>query len=145
MRVVGVGSALSLTGIIPNSDKDIPAAPVVFVDGLYASGCYYHPHPGVTRIGGREFECNRGILVADVEKDFDGRGDALAHEWRHHWQYCHGWVSDSRGLQRPNEEYYEFIRRYFRSSRSEMDAELYAWRVTGKPYEPWADALKVAI
>lgn len=82
------------------------------------------------------------ILVSDISRDDFEIGEEiedsmLPHEWRHHWQYCNGYKSDSLGWPPDSAPttpttYDQQIRTFFRQSHTEMDALMYAWKVTGK-------------
>lgn len=121
-----------------NSDKAAGFPPVVLsedaeVDGERVAGFYCRPERGEYLVGDRFFPLDRGLIVATHDA-------AVAHEWRHHWQWFHGWEYD--GLGWPPRSYARDIRRYFRGSKSEMDALLYEARRVPDPFhEEWFDLI----
>lgn len=135
---------LALRAVVSNSNKDVSIpriAHVVNLESGRASGYYVRPRKQEMLIGGRYVDLSAGLIAVDVESDFEGCGDVLAHEWRHHWQFCAGWKYDGVGLGGIAKEYWSGIRSYFRRSRSEMDALKYEWRVSGYVFEPWEWAI----
>jgi hypothetical protein len=107
-------------------DRSLVVPEIVFHLGVAhngvgeCSGFYAHPGKYELLIDGRYVDAHFGIIVVGLDKRIDIPG-VLAHEWRHHWQLHNGFEWDhlkwdaSRGWEAG-------IRKYFRSSRSEMDA-----------------------
>jgi len=132
--------SLDLRGIVPLSEKDIPAVPIVYVEDPTVTGRYCFSSHQEIQIGQRFYDLQRGLILVSIfsRDDFEVSDEIevniLAHEWRHHWQYCNGYKSDSLGWPPPNvpDVYDQQIRAFFRRSCVEMDALIYAWKVTGK-------------
>ena len=69
----------------------------------------------------------------DTDSDIE---HVLAHEHRHHWQLLSGWEYDA-----PNYTDGSPVRDYFTTSRSELDAELFALKLTSS--KGYRDALEL--
>ena len=132
--------SLYLAAFLRPSDKDIPQPAVCLVSGYQAGGCYYHPSQSEVQLGNRFIDAERGILVMDINSE----DDSLAHEWRHHWQFINGWVYDGHQWG-SGADYWTNLKRYFRTSRSEMDALVFSQQRTASVHEGWLDVLQVAV
>ena len=132
--------SLDLRGIVPLSEKDVPTVPIVYVDDSTVGGRYIRPSREECQVGQRFYDLRRGLILVSLllRDEFhingDHEADTLAHEWRHHWQYCNGYKSDSLGWPPPNvpDVYSQQIRAFFCQSYVEMDALMFAWRAIGK-------------
>lgn len=105
--------------------------------GVEVGGFYVSPRRDELEVGGRFYDLAGGLIVARCDS-------TVAHEWRHHWQWFHGWTYDGIGWPpKPYRSYWDGIRRYFRESRSEMDALLYeVERVPVDSTLSWLEAIR---
>lgn len=133
---------LYLSQFVPNSEKGLPVPRVAFAH-LEVGGYYCHPTDEERWVGSRPLDCRRGLIVVDVSEDQE---EALAHEWRHHWQKMNGWKYDGVGWDcaTPDDQYNQRIKEYFQRSRSEMDALLFSRRVGSETLRGWLDLLEIA-
>ncbi len=120
-----------------NLDKTLLLPKVVFFpserlvinsDVYPCSGLYLHPFEWEVRINGEFHDGQRGIILASTQNP-ELTPAAIAHEWRHHWQFCNGLLpakpggwSEADG--RP-ENYASAIKKYFRTQWHEFDALQY--------------------
>jgi hypothetical protein len=133
--------SLALRPFLPLSEKDLPTPRVLYVDGVPYGGIYFHPKDEGEVIGQRHIDLSRGALIVSTENFAE---DTLAHEWRHHWQFCNGWKYDGvnwppRGLEQAS--YDAQVHAYFCGSKSEMDALKWSWRATGVKDDRWEWAI----
>ena len=104
---------------VRNEDKSLVIPEVIFASVENIGGYYLEPEHREHFIGNRFVDGRFGVIVVSV---FDQPFEAtLSHEWRHHWQVCHGWEYDGINWNSPA-DYDAGIREYFRRSRSELDA-----------------------
>jgi hypothetical protein len=107
-----------------HAEKWLPAPTIVIVSRKFANNAEaaWQPPQAEVFLEGRYYEARNGLIVL-ADNACDG---ALAHEFRHHWQYWHGWKYDGNGagmnLVLP---YKQAIVEFFHGSRSEVDALLY--------------------
>lgn len=134
--------SLALRGLVPLSEKDVPAVPIVYMEDSEIGGMYHRPVRRECQIGQRFYDLRRGLILLsllscsdfEISDNYDYEATGLAHEWRHHWQHWHGYESDSLGWPPPGafDSYNQQIREFYTQSYTEMDALLFSWRVTGK-------------
>jgi hypothetical protein len=78
---------------------------------------------------GKSHDLIFGAILVNPEY-CDGIERILAHEWRHHWQYFHGWKYDGKNLLFGDDWTSDTAFNYFTNSKSEVDAmrfeEMYA-------------------
>lgn len=106
---------------VRNVDKSMVVPEVVFESLSDRGGYYLRPTREEVYIEGRYYDRQRGMIVIGTKypRNF---ASVLAHEWRHHWQFCHGWKYDGIGLSGVHADYDTGIRDYFWKSWSEADA-----------------------
>ena len=101
-------------------DRQLPVPEVFYVSGITAGGFYFQPLRRSRVWEGLEVPPSRGLIMVNV--DYGPSVPAiLAHEFRHHWQRFHGWRSDTQPY-RTDLPTHIALRRFYRASRSEMDA-----------------------
>lgn len=108
---------------IRNVDKSLFIPEVVVADeGV--SGHYLSPLKEECYLDGGWFDRRFGIIVISPDQAEEEVEGTLAHEWRHHWQECHGWKYDGVPLRACGFEksYDAAIIHFFTKSASEMDA-----------------------
>ena len=126
---------------IRNIDKSLVMPNVIFPSTLKVGGWYSSPEEGQEYIDGCYYDKCFGIIAVDgnlPEKDHAG---VIAHEWRHHWQICHGWKFDGMGEQNlfhliDSVGYDTAILKFFSKSKAEMDALKFQYKYSGV-YESW--------
>lgn len=139
--VLRPGMLIFPDGFRPKSDKEYGFPPVVLledprVNGERIGGAYFRPSDTEIEFGGLRYRGQRGLIIV---RDDDESHTTIAHEWRHHWQWCNGWEYDGLGWP-PTRSYENDIRRYFRGSRSELDALVYEFTWTkSERNEHWVD------
>lgn len=106
------------------TEKDILMPSIVFED-IFVGGCYCSPKEDEAYINGKYYPLDNGILVISENYTDDFVINAIAHEWRHHWQWWHGIEDDYKGLNQ-NLPYKKMIVKYFSESSTEMDALLFS-------------------
>ena len=104
-------------------DKDILPPPVIYED-IDASGECYWPRHTTVQIGEHEHSLHRGLIVINPKTIIPS---ALAHEWRHLWQFYNvrplgnsNWSKHAR-----RKTYQEAIVSYFVNDPAEYDALLF--------------------
>lgn len=124
-------------------DKFLPTPILVFDYEKEYGGYYLHPEKTEYQIGDSFFNCKNGIIVVSTAFDHNSLQNTIAHEYRHHWQFCKGWIYDGIGWNLPSEEDYDItLKNFFNSSKSEMDAYLFSVKVAyDKVMEYWLELL----
>ena len=88
----------------------------------------YSPQEGEYLIGERFYDFSRGVIViSDQFRDDRYIQNAIAHEYRHHWQHVTG--NDFNApidFEMKDEDYKDRIVKFFLSSGDEMDALLFS-------------------
>lgn len=129
------------TNWLRNFDRTIPIPEVMFYPLRGCAGKYYRPQETeMYDLDGRPYEMHRGVIV--VSPKFEEHVAAnIAHEWRHHWQYHRGikFVIPKKDPQW-DDDYELKLLQYFTSSRTELDALRFEYRVAGI-HEYWEDVL----
>lgn len=88
------------------------------------SGCYYKPEKNKeVYINGKHYDLKNGVVVI-TEADQIDSDTVLAHEFRHHWQFCKG--INERSKWNPTGNYKRDIISYFTKHKTEIDALLYS-------------------
>lgn len=88
-------------------------------DGLLEeAGFYCPPFDGLLDLGGSLFAADAGVIVISGCQFFPS---TLAHEWRHHQQWCHGFRFPERLPLEFDDDYEADIRTFFRQPH-EYDA-----------------------
>ena len=114
---------------LAKKNKDI-SLPFVMFDNLPYGGFYCAPERGEILINEKYYPLDKGLIGIDIGEEDNFVINTIAHEWRHHWQVMNGWELDSIGWNFDNDKPYEQkIIKYFRSSRSEMDALRYSNKI----------------
>jgi hypothetical protein len=113
---------------IRNEDKSLVLPTVVFAPLSSYSGYYVSPRAGEREIEGGFYDLHFGLIVVSTLNP-ENVAATLAHEWRHHWQACNGWVYDGIGWHSQSPANYDrAIKEYFTRSRCEFDALRFEWR-----------------
>lgn len=121
--------------------KHLPTPELVFVDGMEdKAGFYVWPDEVEFETGGKCYKANNGLICISTVWP-ENIPEVLAHEWRHHWQYCtFGYIPEWPYIETEDYEYDTY--RYF-SAWHEMDAELFAHRKHPTEWsEWWLDLMK---
>ena len=100
----------------------MPLPTVVFAPAPGCGGYFIRPRSGFYLVEDNQlYPVEYGLIVVSTLEDDENFGSIIAHEWRHIWQYWHGWEYD--GLDWVDSgDYDASIVRYFKSSVSEADA-----------------------
>lgn len=110
---------------VRKEDKSLLMPQVVFSRCNLYGGRYYPPEEDETLIEDQFYPLNKGIIEISTLHPEDIE-NTIAHEWRHHWQQCHGWEYDGIGWdilpEDSDDKYYEAVVDYFTQSYSEFDA-----------------------
>lgn len=106
-------------------DKDISLPRIVFAEMKNCGGFYVPPEKDEYYFNGTYYEREKGILFIGDTNDDSFVINAIAHEWRHHWQFVSGFDFDHAELN-CDLEYKDIIIDYFKSSWTEMDALLFS-------------------
>lgn len=97
--------------------------------GVSVGGFYQKPKNIEWFIDDRYVDGRFGlIVVATMDGDQVARS-TLAHEWRHHWQQHNGIPPDNAHWNPAGMTWEQAIRKYFRQSKTEMDALLFEQKV----------------
>ena len=111
-------------------NKDISLPLFVYQNNLPYSGCYYRPEKSEILINERYYSLKKGLIVMQPDNDDDDfMINAIAHEWRHHWQENNGIKLNSVRWDLLQGTYDQKIVKYFKSSYTEMDALLWASKI----------------
>jgi len=105
-------------------DKDIPM-PLILFEKISVGGYYCRPAKTEWYLNGKHYPLDNGLLVVNIETEYDFIVNGIAHEWRHHWQWWMGVTSDCPGWNGGG-SYKKNIMQYFLCSRTEMDALLFS-------------------
>ena len=124
-------------GWLNHKAKDLTPPALFVVEGLvlgFTSGCYYRPFRGEVVLDGRCVSTERGLIVISGLNESRGLDsqeapNALAHEWRHHWQT----FNVRRGLPSHwgkswSADYENSIVKFFKNPH-EMDALLFSYHI----------------
>ena len=124
------------TNWLKRFDRSLTQPEVVFVadlniDGVKVGGYYIEPQSREVAVGEFLVDAQFGVIAVSSNKEDDFIASTIAHEWRHHWQRHNGikfdhikWTGDK------SIPWEDSIRKYFLSSRSEMDALLFEGRTS---------------
>ena len=114
------------------TQKDISAPPVIEMAAAGFSGQYYPIEHAEVCLGGRHWSLAKGLIVLNTVaiSDHHDEADVIAHEWRHHWQFLHGWKYDGKPPINHEwgggETWRQNVKRYYTTSKSELDAMHFA-------------------
>jgi hypothetical protein len=127
-------------------DKSLIMPEVVFSSLDWAGGQYFRPfHGEELLIDGKHYPREHGLIeVSTIQNATDWEIAAtLAHEWRHHWQACHG-IEFAEAFKWPhkfdNDDYDDLIVKFFTLNTYEMDAVRFQHRYT-KIHDEWEELL----
>ncbi len=108
-------------GWLQRINKELILPELCFAPLEGTAGCYYSPRAcEQVIVGDIAVASDHGIIVVST-KDIGSCGAILAHEWRHHYQHCHGWKPDGIGWSGKG-DYGAELRRFFSASLIERDA-----------------------
>jgi hypothetical protein len=111
-------------------DKFLPAPKVVFAPVVWCSGYYWHPCGGEREVMGSMHDGRKGLIVVSSAYSDGDTANTLAHEWRHHWQWCNGVKFDHTEWDSASPlGYWGAIKEFFRNSRTEYDALMFSLKV----------------
>ena len=115
---------------IRNVDKSLVIPEVVFSSISWCGGRYHQPRKDEKYIDGRYYDLSFGLI--EISSAYpETIEETLAHEWRHHWQCCHGWEFEY-SFDWPEtfdaEKYDDMIVRYFTENNHEMDAVKFQYK-----------------
>jgi hypothetical protein len=101
-------------------DKQVPVPDVAYVSDIHVAGLYISPSIDYIIYDSIHIlPSKNGTII--INSDHDNIAAVIAHEYRHHWQYHHGWSYD--GIQwQFDADYISELTNYYRESHSEMDA-----------------------
>ena len=106
--------------------RHISKPPVYYIEDSDQSGFYINPQRGVYEYKGKEFDMCNGLII--INYDDGDIASTLAHEFRHHWQWCRFGESayenyvDYFSL---TGTYEEKIKQYFNYNQIEHDALMF--------------------
>lgn len=130
---------------IRNFDKSLVIPEVVY-SNVNAGGCYTSPVNNTIVIDDKEYDCRYGII--EVSIDHPEYADAiLAHEWRHHWQACHGWNHEYKykwnhdNYDDDYDVYCNAVIQYLTLNPQELDAIRFQYKYS-RLYEEWEGLLE---
>lgn len=111
-------------------DRSLVTPAIVFankphVEGQECGGYYVRPGKHEWFLDEKYYDCRFGLIV--VSTDWESPAATIAHEWRHHWQLHNGIEFDDKPFD-ASLKWCAAVRKYFRESRSEMDALLFEAR-----------------
>jgi hypothetical protein len=109
-------------------DRSLVVPEVAFSDLTDCGGYYVRPGKYEWPLDGKFIDCRFGLIVVGFGWSAES---TIAHEWRHHWQVHNGWTLDHQRFDH-TVKWEDAIRKYFRESRSEMDALRFEKLVTPK-------------
>jgi hypothetical protein len=126
------------------TDKTLPIPEIMEWPLIGAGGRYYSPNleGEIYTITGKPLSMRYGVIVVGDKYENDVRAGIIAHEWRHHMQHCYGIKYDKpqcNAYEATGKEYSEIARKYFLTSKSEMDALRFQYKHVGflGKYESW--------
>ena len=122
-------------------DKTLVMPEVMFYPMDGCSGRYYYPRKDkeIFDEDGRGYWMRYGVIAINPEVNCDYAG-TIAHEWRHHWQCFNGIPFELSKRPDECEDYNEGLRRYFTSSKTELDAVRFEHKHAGV-WEEWEEPL----
>lgn len=126
---------------IRNVDKSLVIPEVVFSSLDWAGGQCFPPCRDEVCIDGKYYDLKYGLIEISIR--FGDYESTLAHEWRHHWQICNGWVYNHEFLWPKtfyNHDYNDMILKYFTLNSHEMDALRFQNQYSNI-YEEWKEIL----
>ncbi len=109
---------------LAKSDKDILLPPVIFADIPY-SGCLYFPEKKEILLSDKYYPLDKGLILIKEASPGDEIEAAIAHEWRHVWQYYQGDKLNIEWENKPSLSHQEQIIDFFISNPAEYDAFLF--------------------
>lgn len=103
---------------------------VVYSSYWDVAGMYIPPTRGECAIGSKFISSDAGIIVLNPIYH-EGLAATTAHEWRHHWQYSHGYKFQDVDWFKLSKKYSYWlaIKKFFLASITEMDALLFEHRL----------------
>jgi len=106
-------------------NKHISPPPVIFTPNLTYGGMYCSPRNEIQTFNGKEYTTEKGLIIINTDYP-DLIPNALAHEYRHHYQMVNG--TNQQSYYNPSQDipYENRIINYFTSYQNEMDALLFA-------------------
>jgi hypothetical protein len=138
--------SLETNWIRKKTDKTLPIPEIMEFPLRGAGGIYYHPDPDgeIYTLKGTPVSMKYGVIVIGDKYEDDVKAGIIAHEWRHHMQYCAGMKYDKpqcHSHEVKGNKYDNIARRYFSTSKSEMDALRFQYKHVGFRglYEPWEE------
>jgi len=118
---------------IRKEDKSLVMPLIIFSNTEDYSGKYFDIDRNTELlVDGTLYSLNKGAICISMHHNKTDRDIAsvIAHEWRHHYQLCHGIEYDSTDYK--NCEFFEEKLIVWISSKAEMDA----WKFQCKWYKP---------
>ena len=108
---------------LSKSDRNILLPQIIFTK-IPACGLFLEPQKGELLIGNKYYLMDRGII--EINPDYSIPA-AIAHEWRHLWQFYNKKSNSVGSVWNPNSPlpYREHIRNFFNQDPSEYDALLF--------------------
>jgi hypothetical protein len=107
-------------------NKEIPLPELLFEHTGLCGAYYMQPSREEVLIGNRFYDLSKGFIVVNPSNDDSFIANSIAHEWRHHWQYCHGLSNPNPPQYKDCNNYEKSIANFFRGCWSEMDALLFS-------------------
>lgn len=110
-------------------DRGLWTPNLVFTPNLPGAGGYfYRPQKGELLVDGYHRDLRHGILLVRESKDEHDLANAIAHEWRHYWQWFNMEHKFPAMRFDMNAEYWSEIKRFFKNPR-ELDALVFSHKV----------------
>ena len=100
--------------------KQLSIPDIFIVSNYDYSGCYYSPEYCEVELDGKCVSVENGLIVIES----DTSPSTIAHEFRHHLQWCHGVDSEIQEWNF-NKPFKDAIIEYYTNSLTEMDALLF--------------------
>lgn len=129
------------TNWLRNFDRTIPIPEFMWYPLKGCAGKYYHPcNSEMYDADGRPYHRRFGVIVISPTQQGEIARN-IAHEWRHHWQWFRGikFEIPPKDLFTKH-DYDEALIRYFTTSRTEMDALRFEYKMAGV-HDYWEELL----
>jgi len=122
-----------------HSPRWVPNVPIVFNTFTDRAGEYHEPQWNeYVDEDNKVWDMSSGLIVISNQWKHDEQQtrQTIAHEWQHHVQFHTGFPYDHTTLTITGETYEQSIKRYFTTSKSELDALRFEFRTSGI-HEQW--------
>lgn len=128
-------------GFLQRIDKALILPRLAFDPSCESAGAYYSPQRGEVFLGAWH-PLDSGVIVCSEKFGDANVAATLAHEWRHHWQFCRGIRFDNQPWIGAD-DYDSELRNFFAESATERDALRFEMRIAPcGNHEPWREILE---